>query len=231
MTPVGTPSWAGVATILQVRRNSVQDLVAPSWSEVPERLSVEVHLIRGDVHVGTLARTLAASVVKGDVHVDGCAGIAAQVTSGDISVRRCAGDAAIHSTRGDVQLTQASGDAAVTTRRGDVSLRSDRGGRVAISAMRGDISVRIREFAAGGSAAVRTLHGDVSVAVPASARCRFDASTLSGDVRSSLPLKEVVADRRRLSGVLNTPDVEVAVSTTHGDVTLLALEGEAAVAP
>lgn len=199
--------------------------------EVPERLSVEVHLIRGDVHVGTLARALAVSVVKGDVHVDSCAGIAAQVTSGDISVRHCAGDAAIHSTRGDVQLTQASGDAAVTTRRGDVSLRSDRGGRVAISAMRGDISVRIRAFAAGGSAAVRTLHGDVSVAVPASARCRFDASTHSGDVHSSLPLKEVVADRRRLSGVLNTPDVEVAVSTTHGDVTLLALEGEAAVAP
>ncbi len=198
--------------------------------EVPERLSVEVHLVRGDVHVETLTQTLAVSVVKGDLHVDGCAGIAAQVTSGDVSVRHCGGDAAIHTTRGDVQLTQASGDTAVSTRRGDVSFRSDRASRVAISAMRGDISVHVREFAAGASAAVRTLHGDVSVAVPASARCRFDASTLSGDVRSSLPLRDVTADRGRLSGVLNSPDVAVTASATHGDISL-ALVAEAAVAP
>jgi hypothetical protein len=197
--------------------------------EIPQRLAAEVHLVRGDLQAGALMQPLAVSVVKGDVHVDGCAGITAQVTSGDISVRHCAGDAAIHTTRGDVALSQASGDAALTTRRGDVSFRIEHAGSVAISTMRGDIAVRIREFAAGGSAAIRTLHGDVSVAVPVSARCRFDASTLSGDVRTALPLREVVSDRRRLSGILNAPDIAVAVSTTHGDIRLAALETEAAV--
>jgi hypothetical protein len=199
--------------------------------EVPERMATDLHLIRGDVHVATLAQALAVSVVRGDVHVDNCGSIAAQLTSGDITVRHAGGDVAVQTTRGDVAVAGASGDAAISTRRGDISLRSDLAGHIAISAMRGDVALRVGRFAAGGTAAIKTLHGDVVVAVPPSASCRFDASTLSGNVRTSLPLREVVADRRRLSGVLNAPDVAVAVSTTHGDIALQALEPETAVKP
>jgi DUF4097 and DUF4098 domain-containing protein YvlB len=138
---------------------------------------------------------------------------------------------AVQTTRGDVAVAGASGDAAISTRRGDISLRSDLAGRIAISTMRGDVAVRIGRFAAGGAAAIKTMHGDIVVAVPRSASCRFDASTLSGEVRTSLPLREVSSDRRRLSGILNAPDVAVAASTTHGDIALQALEPETAVKP
>jgi DUF4097 and DUF4098 domain-containing protein YvlB len=198
--------------------------------EVPERMAAALHLIRGDVQA-TLAQALAVSVVRGDVHVDRCGGIAAQLTSGDIKVAHAAGDVAVQITRGDVAIAGASGDAAISTRRGDIALRSDLAGRIAISAMRGDVAVLVGRFAAGGSATIKTMHGDIVVAVPLSASCRFDASTLSGDVRTSLPLRDVVSDRRRLSGILNAPDVAVAASTTDGDISLQALEPAAAVIP
>ena len=194
---------------------------------VPETLNVAVNLVRGAIQADDLARELEVTLVKGDVHVGDCARAAIQAVSGDVIIERSRGDVAVKTTRGDVVVKQAAGDVALSTKRGDVVVGASLARRLAVNTLRGDVAVRVREFAPGGAAAVSTLHGDVTVYLGPAARCRIEASTLSGDVASRLQLLESSRDRGRLTGVLNAPDATLRASTTHGDVSLLPLESDA----
>ena len=133
--------------------------------------------------------------------------------------------------RGDVKVAQSSGHIAASTKRGDIIVRVETAGRLDVTTVRGDVSVRAREFAQGGGADVHTVKGDVAISLGPAARCRIEAAAISGDVSSTLPLKESSRGGRGLSGVLNAADASVRVRATRGDISLAPLEVEAAAAP
>ena len=194
---------------------------------VPDTLDVAGHLVRGDVTAEALARDLTFRVVKGDVRVVDCAGVDVHGVSSAVSLDRSRGDTAVRVVRGDIAVRQVSGNVNVSTKRGDVDVRIDTAGQLAASTVRGDIRLRAREFASGGDGAAHTVRGDIAVYLGPAARCRIEAATLSGEISSTLPLAELRGDRRALSGVFNSADASVHMRATRGDITLVALEGEA----
>ncbi len=196
--------------------------------EVPDALDVEVNLVRGDVSAEGLARDLALMLVKGDVRTAHCARVTVQGVSGDINLQGSRGAAAVKVIRGDVKVSQASGDIAVAAKRGDIAIQVQTGGRLDVTTVRGDVTIRAQQFAQGGGADVHTVNGDVTLYLGPAARCRIDAGAVSGEVSSALPLTESSRNRRGLTGVFNAPDARVQVRTTRGDISLAPLEGDAA---
>ncbi len=195
---------------------------------VPHTLDVAVHLVRGDVTAEGLSQDVALTLVKSDVRATDCARVSVESASGDVDVQRSRGDVVVRIVKGDVKVAQPSGDIAVSTKRGDIAVGVDQAGRLDATTVRGDVRVRVREFVQGGGANVHTVSGDVLMALGPAARCRIEAGAVSGDVSSSLPLKEYHGSRRGLSGVLNAPDASVRVRTTRGDILLAPFDGEAA---
>lgn len=194
---------------------------------VPDALDVAGHLVRGDVTAEGLAHDLAFRVVKGDIRVVDCAAVDVQGVSSAVSLDRSRGDTSVRVIRGDVSVRQVSGNVDISTKRGDLDVRVDTAGQLAASTIRGDIHLRAREFASGGEGTAHTIRGDIAVYLGPTARCRIEAATLSGDISSTLPLTERREDRRTLSGVFNSADVDVHLRATRGDITLAMLKDDA----
>ncbi|MBI3998196.1 MAG: DUF4097 family beta strand repeat protein [Armatimonadetes bacterium] len=198
---------------------------------VPDALDVTVHLVRGDATAEGLSRPLAITTVKGDVRVTDCASIAVEGVSSDVDIQRPSGDIAVKIIRGDIAVGHASGDIAVTTKRGNITLRAHTVRRLDASTVRGDMTLMLERMAPGGTADMHTINGDVRVVLGPEVHCRLDATTVSGDISSRLPLQAASADACHVSGILGAPEATLRVRTTRGDIRLAQTTPSAAAPP
>jgi len=122
---------------------------------------------------------------SGSVQAENIAGcLAIDSRSGGVQVRRCERDVAVHSRSGSLRVEHVGG-----------SLRADcRSGSLAIAGVGGALTVRARsgslryEGPVQGPFDLELMSGSAILAVDRESRFYLDAETMSGSVRSDLPL-------------------------------------------
>lgn len=170
------------------------------WNE-PEVL-VRIHCPDG---AAVVAKTASA-----DVELRGRSGaFSTKTASGDVTVETAGGDVDIKTASGEVAIGSVAGRASVNTMSGDVVL-DEAPGPVSAHTMSGDLRV---ERLSSGIAELRTMSGDIVASVRPGATLWIDASSMSGEVSSELP----VTDTAPATGAT---DIELRASSMSGDIDL-----------
>jgi DUF4097 and DUF4098 domain-containing protein YvlB len=203
-----------------VRRNGVTVRIdMPSGGDVDVKTAsadVELNGTVGGVSVKSASGDVTADYASGDVHI--------ATASGDLSVEGVGGNLRMHTASGDARAVKVAGGVAVTNRSGDIEVGSagdgadirTASGDIRVGELAGDSSVagvsgdvRVLSFESG-HLQIRAVSGDISVGIPHGTSFRVDAESLSGSVRSEIPL-----DDSAPSG--DGPRVSVVARTVSGD--------------
>jgi DUF4097 and DUF4098 domain-containing protein YvlB len=205
-----------------IRRNPVTVRV-----DLPEGSDVTVVAGSGDIEVTGPLGAADFTTSSGDVTADDvAANLGARSASGDITVGAVGGDLKVQTASGDLRCSSVAGRAVFTTASGDIEVGAA-AGPVEVKATSGD--VRLGELTHGarvtnvsgdvrvlaideGALHVRSVSGSVLVGVSAGVDLHVDVETMSGQVRSDIPLDD--APRSTGKDAL----VELSVRSVSGDV-------------
>jgi DUF4097 and DUF4098 domain-containing protein YvlB len=205
-----------------LRRNAVTVRV-----DLPEGSDVKVVAGSADVEVSGAIGAADFSTSSGDVAADDvAANLTARSASGDLTVGAVGGDLKVQTASGHLRCSSVAGRAVFTTASGDIEVGAATG-PVEVKATSGD--VRLGELAHGarvtnvsgdvrvlaideGTLHVRSVSGCVSVGVVTGVDLHVDVETMSGQVRSDIPLEDTPASPRKGACV------ELSVRSVSGDV-------------
>jgi DUF4097 and DUF4098 domain-containing protein YvlB len=204
-----------------VRRNGVTVRI-----DMPRDGDVDVATASADVELNGPVGEAVVKTASGEITADDASGdLRAKSASGDISVGSVTGDVRLHSISGDVRAVRVDGQAHVTTTSGDIEVGSA-ANRAEVRSTSGDVrlgdvagdstivgvsgSVRVLSYAAGAMQ-IRAVSGDITVGVAQGVNLSVDAETLSGSVRSDIPLGQ----EPTTSG---GPEVAITARNVSGDV-------------
>jgi hypothetical protein len=129
-----------------------------------------------------------------------------KTASGDVDVVTVAGDARVRTVSGDVRIAQVGGDLSAQSVSGDVAALDVRGS-VAAKSVSGDVKLLVVE----GDVGLSSVSGDIEVAIRQGSRVHVDATSVSGELESKLPLGDE-------PGSGDGPLVELRAKTVSGDV-------------
>ena len=195
-------TWGGLLDWVGNRKASATVSVS-----VPADCPVELGVVSADAVVsGISADRTAVKSVSGDVTLDGVrSDISAQTVSGDLESRQLAGTLRFKTVSGDLTVVRGESDhVKAETVSGDLVLDLDlrRGGRIDLSSVSGDVTVRMPE--------------DVGVQVR-----RQDHERLAGQRLRRRPRSERKPGKATLHGQIGDGDGRLSAKTVSGDVTLL----------
>ncbi len=195
--------------------------------ELPEGSDVSVMAASAEVDVTGRIGAADFATSSGDVSADDVdADLNAKSASGSITVGAVGGNLKVQTASGDLRCSSVGGRAAFSTSSGDMEVGAV-DGQVEVKATSGD--VRLGELAHGarvtnvsgdvrvlaldeGTLHVRSVSGNVSVGVVTGVDLHVDVETMSGEVRSDIPLGDKPGAR------LNDTRVEVSVRSVSGNV-------------
>lgn len=205
-----------------VRRNGVSVRIdMPIGADVvvvTASADIEINGLIGEANIKTACGHIVADDSSGDFR--------AKSASSDISVGTVGGELQVYSASGDVRVVGVEGRAEVTTTSGDIEVGSaaDRvdlrstSGDVRLGDLAGDgkildVSGEVRVLScASGRLQVRSVSGDISVGIPEGVHLSVDAHSLSGTVRSDIPLGDVPLPNH------GAPEVILTARNVSGDV-------------
>lgn len=173
--------------------------------------SADVTTASGEVELGPVAAALRVRTASGDVQLASVGGDArVETASGGVRAGRLEGPATVHAASGDVRVDSAGSRIDVHTASGDVMVREAAAG-CEVRTASGD---QVLERLAGGQVRLDTVSGDIVAGIAKGTNLEVDAQTLSGDLRSEIPLDE------ERSGGEGGSTVELRVRTVSGDLQL-----------
>src|SRR6478752_2012668 len=189
------PSGDGHRLVIEIARR----LRLFGWNEpemlvrirCPHGAAVDAKTASADVELRGRAGAFTTKTASGDVVVEAAADVDVKTASGDVSVGLATGRANVNTMSGDVVLDEAAGAVSAHTMSGDV---------------------RVERLAAG-AVELRTMSGDIVASVRTGATLWIDASSMSGEVSSDLP----VSDSAPSGG---GTDIELRASSMSGDIDL-----------
>jgi hypothetical protein len=224
---------SGAHIVVISNRDDLQDLLAFSFDEEPGAVRIEVRKrsampwpksleVRMEVQVPTKTN-LEIRTGGGDVKVNHLEGDTTLETSGgDVGVRNLAGNLTARTSGGDIELRDLTGDVNVKTSGGDITLQNAHG-RIEARTSGGDVTAELaRGNAKGGE--IETSGGDIELRLDPTVSLDLDASTSSGEVTSTLPLKTTgEISPSMLHATLGSGGATLRVHTNGGSVRISAL--------
>jgi DUF4097 and DUF4098 domain-containing protein YvlB len=188
---------------------------------------VEVETASADVELSGAFGALVLKTASGDIDADGSsAAVTAKTASGDVVIGQADGSVRLKSASGDLRASQVDGSLSAVTASGNIDvgascgrteLRSTSGevrvglvaGEASVVAVSGDVRV---SSCAAGRLQVRSVSGDVTVGIGRGVNLGVDAESMSGTVRSDIPLSDNPAPNE------GNREVFVTARSVSGDV-------------
>jgi hypothetical protein len=199
---------------------------------------VEASSASGDLIIRDIGKDVVAHVASGDIEIGDIGGsVSVSSAAGDILVRDIAGNADISVATGDVEISSVGGSLTLNTYTGDAVVEGvgavryegingsasfiDVRGAVEASAASGDISFRVTPVelssyhitASSGNIVLRFLDAMEGGFI-------LKASTTSGEISASLPIKVTKVDRNRIAGIVREGRAKVVLETASGNITV-----------
>lgn len=169
--------------------------------------SAKVETASGDISVGDLSGDVRISAASGTVQLGTIGGIVrVQTASGDAILDTACGDCHVQTASGDIQIDAVEGEFNARTASGDVIVR-EAGMSANVKTASGDVEL---SQVASGKVDVTTASGDIIIGVQRGVVVWTDASSLTGNVLSSLEATELDGDS---AGTL-----ELRAHSTTGDI-------------
>jgi len=142
------------------------------------------------------------------------------VSSGEIIMKEITGDGIVRTTSGDIEVQVIKGEADLSTSSGDIHISSlTGGGRVQCTS--GNIDISVAE--ALGDLTVDTTSGEVEISLDEGVSYSVDASCVSGDISSNVPMNYSGSDKDNASADIGeSPQYHLVLETTSGDIQLAA---------
>jgi DUF4097 and DUF4098 domain-containing protein YvlB len=190
---------------------------------------LELEGIDGDHDLNSASGDIVIRTVQGDLNIDTASGdivgLALEGTlrfssaSGEISLTDVGTDVGANTASGDIEILNARGLVEADAASGDITVKGS-SLTVAASAASGDIHLEIEELVE--SARGTTASGDVRLRLGPDNNAKVTLISHSRRVRSSLPLTDVVQDKkeRQLRGVLGLGTNEIDLRSASGSVKL-----------
>ncbi|MFH1539833.1 MAG: DUF4097 family beta strand repeat-containing protein [bacterium] len=148
-----------------------------------------------------LEALLILKTVSGDIRVIGSDGtIHANSVSGDIHIRGSSGNMEVRAVSGNVRLKNCPGDAVAETVSGGIQYDATEVDAKTIT--------------------LRSTGGGVHAVFPPDFSATVQIVTVSGKIRSDLPLKTTREEKKVLKGVLGSGGADLRISTVSGSITV-----------
>jgi Toastrack DUF4097 len=151
---------------------------------LPSHARVTLASVSGDIAASGVTGQLTLRDTSGDVSATDAGDVWAEAVSGDVTVTKAQGRCETDETSGRTVLRDTSGVIAAHSVSGDIRLEQA-AGKVGVSSTSGDIDVRSFR----GVAQLRTTSGDISLTLVRSTGVALEASTMSGTIKSDVPLR------------------------------------------
>ncbi len=157
---------------------------------IPDKASIEVKSISGDVRAEKAGGTVKVSTVSGSVSIAGGSGtISAKAVSGNVRVTEADGDCQLNSVSGDIYLSQVKGSVEVEAVSGSIKLLEVREARrVSAKSVSGSIEYR-GQVLSGGVYRFTSHSGSVRLFLPEDSSFDLEASSFSGSVTTDFPVQ------------------------------------------
>jgi DUF4097 and DUF4098 domain-containing protein YvlB len=147
------------------------------------------HTASGDVRIETVDGDVDVHCASGDVRIGSGRAVRVHSASGNVRIEHATGEVDAHCASGLIRVGVAEAGVSAKTASGDITIEDARAGTVALNAASGDLSIGV--------------HSGVTA--------YLDVHSLSGRVRSDLPIEDTApAD--------GGPLVEVRARTTSGSI-------------
>jgi DUF4097 and DUF4098 domain-containing protein YvlB len=146
-----------------------------------------------------------------------------ELVNGDLDVKGVPGDARVSCVNGDIDLRDIGGVVKAECVSGDILIQGAAVLREA-STVSGDIEVKAAALADAGMD-LSSVSGSIRLVVDKGLDADLDLATISGDVMvRGLDVKDMDGSRHHVRGVLNRGGVKISISTTSGEIAVLAGE-------
>jgi DUF4097 and DUF4098 domain-containing protein YvlB len=188
---------------------------------IPEKASVDVKSVSGDVHVDPIGGAAKVRSVSGNVDVLGAAGADVNLTSGDLTVANIMGDAYIKTVSGTVRATKVQGSVETESVSGDLELKDVSEARtVTGKTISGDITY-VGTILAGGNYELTAHSGNVVMQIPANSSFDLEAGTFSGVIDSDFEIQvEGKISPKEIHGTVAKGGARIRVKSFSGNIEL-----------
>ena len=186
---------------------------------IPERASLEVKSVSGEVKVAAIGGAAHLGSVSGDIQLGGAAGADVNVVSGDVTVENILGDAYLKTVSGNVTVTKIKGSVESETVSGDIELKDvSEAKTVTGKSVSGNITYT-GTIVAGGNYELTVHSGDLSMRIPANAAFDLEAGTFSGTIDSDFQIQVMgKLSPKEIHGTVNGGGARVRVKSFSGSV-------------
>jgi DUF4097 and DUF4098 domain-containing protein YvlB len=189
--------------------------------KVPEKASVEVKSISGDIHLASIGGEAKVRSVSGDVGVLGAAGVDVNLTSGDLTLENIVGDVYIKSVSGDIKVKSVKGSIELSSVSGDITLKDVSEARtVSGKSISGDITY-MGTIMPGGNYELKSHSGNVEMKIPANSAFDFEANTFSGVIDTDFAIETMgKISPKEIHGTVNKGGARIRMTTFSGNIDL-----------
>jgi DUF4097 and DUF4098 domain-containing protein YvlB len=187
---------------------------------VPDKASVKVRSVSGDVAAGKIGGAFEGSITSGDILLSGIGqGVDCHTVSGTIGVLDVAGDVNLKTVSGTIKAERIKGSCEVETTSGKIILRDVSEARsVRAKVLSGNVEYS-GQIAPGGKYSFEALSGNIDLLIPASAAFELEAESFSGSIRTDFPVTvQGKVSARELRGVVGNGGATLRVKSFSGNV-------------
>jgi DUF4097 and DUF4098 domain-containing protein YvlB len=152
--------------------------------------SATVNTASGNLRLDTVDGDAEVHCASGDITIASARATRVHSASGRVRIDHAGGDVEVHSASGQVRVGVADGSVNAKTASGDITVEDARSGVISLKAASGDLHVGVR----------------------AGVTAHLDVSSVSGRIRSELPVEDAAPD--------NGSALDVVARTTSGNIVI-----------
>ena len=189
---------------------------------IPEKASVRIDSVTGDVDLEKIGGAVKVNIVTGDVVVKKAdKGVDCETVTGKIEVQNITGDAFMETVTGRITASQIKGSIEATVVTGRIVLKEVSEARVVDGNTVTGAIIYDGEINKDGRYTLKTHTGRIEMTLPADSGFDLEANTFSGSIESDFEIKiSGKISKKRISGAVNKGGPLVKLSTFSGSIYL-----------